>query len=78
MIAKRILGRLWAAWKRFAHFVGVVNRYVLLTAFYFVLVSIVNLCLRVGRVDLLDRRLPPVPSHWHPKDQRHGEYHHQF
>ena len=78
MIVKRILGKLWAGWKRFAHIVGVVNRYVFLTVFYFVCVCLVNLGLRIARVDLLDRRQVPATTYWRPKDRRIGEYHHQF
>ena len=78
MTIKRILGALWAGWKRFAHLVGVVNRYVFLTVFYFVFVSLVNVCLRVARVDLLDRRRVSASTYWHAKDLRGGTYQHQF
>ncbi len=77
-VIKRILRQLWAGWKRFAHALGVVNRWVLLTIFYFVAVNIVNLCLRLFRIDLLDRRLVSMPTYWRRKDLRHGSYHHQF
>jgi hypothetical protein len=75
---KRVPKRLWAGWKRFAHFVGVVNRYVFLTVFYFVIVSIVNVALRLFRVDLLDRSLAPAPTHYRRKDTRTGTYRQQF
>jgi len=51
---------------------------VLLTIFYFVAVNIVNLCLRLFRIDLLDRRLVSMPTYWRPRDLRHGSYDNQF
>ena len=60
----RFLRLLWRGWKKFAHGLGVVNRYILLTAFYFVFVNIFNLFIRLFRVDLLDRRMRPADSYW--------------
>ena len=74
----RLLRLLWNAWKRFAHALGVVNRYVLLTVFYFVIVNIVNLFVRLFRVDLLDRRMKPAASYWHEKIGSQKLYQHQF
>ena len=74
----RIPKKLWAGWKRFAHFLGVVNRYVFLTVFYFLVVNITNLGLRLVRADLLDRRLAAVPTYYRDKDGRSGGYRHQF
>ncbi|MFQ5599406.1 MAG: hypothetical protein ACE5G2_02500 [Candidatus Krumholzibacteriia bacterium] len=78
-ILKRVLGGLWAGWKKFAHGLGVFNRWLLLTLFYWVIVDVVNLFLRLFRIDLLDRRLRAVPTYWHDK-VRHTEgfYRHQF
>ena len=78
MLVQRILGKLWAGWKGFAHAVGVVNRHVFLTLFYFLCVNVVNLILRLFRIDLLDRRLAPAATYWQEKDGRRGEYRHQF
>lgn len=75
---KRLLRGLWAGWKKFAHVLGVVNRYILLTLFYFLIVNLVNLVLRLFRVDLLDRRLAATKTYWHEKDRRTGTYRHQF
>lgn len=77
-ILKRCLRTLWAGWKRFAHLVGVVNRYIFLTLFYFLVVNLVNVVLRVARVDLLDRRLGRTETYWREKDQQGGTYRHQF
>jgi hypothetical protein len=77
-MVKRLLRALWSGWKRFAHVVGVVNRYILLTLFYFLIVNLTNLILRLFRVDLLDRRLFPAQTYWREKDDRTGEYRHQF
>lgn len=81
MHALKTLGRaLWAGWKRFAHALGVVNRTVLLTLFYFIIIDLINLVLRAMRKDLLDRRLGDEPTYWHPKPARTGPslYEHQF
>jgi len=74
-----LLRLLWRGWKKFAHGLGVVNRYVLLTVFYFVLVSIVNLVVRLFRIDLLDRRMRPSASYWHGRTAPAKKlYEHQF
>jgi ribosomal protein S27AE len=44
---KRVFRALWAGWKRFAHGLGVVNRTILLTVFYFVIVDLINIVLRL-------------------------------
>ena len=75
---KWVLGRLWAGWKKFAHGLGVVNRYILLTLFYWVSVDITNIGVRLLRVDLLDRRMKPAESYWHEKTLKSTTYKHQF
>ena len=75
----RFLKLLWAGWKKFAHGLGVVNRYVLLTLFYFLMVNGVHVVLRILRRDLLDRRMQTVPSYWHERAQQQPKtYRHQF
>ncbi len=74
----RIPKKLWAGWKRFAHLLGIVNRYIFLTVFYFVVVNVSNLFLRLFRVDLLDRRLAAAATYYRPKDARTGTYRQQF
>ena len=74
-----VLRAIWVGWKRLAHALGVVNRTLLLTVFYWVIVDLINLGLRLLRVDLLDRRLRPEPSYWRPKAPRPDNlYQHQF
>ena len=63
----RFLRLLWRGWKKFAYGLGVVNRYILLTVFYFLVVNIFNLFVRLFRVDLLDRRMRPAASYWHDR-----------
>ena len=75
---KSILRTLWAGWKRFGFLLGTINRYVLLSVFYWVIVDLVNLGVRLLRIDLLDRRMAPRPSYWHPKPPAAPTYLHQF
>jgi hypothetical protein len=63
---------------RFAYLLGTINRYVLLTLFYWLIVNIANVIVRIGRVDLLDRRMRARASYWHPKDRQVGSYRSQF
>ena len=73
-----ILRALWAGWKRFGFILGTINRFILLTIFYWVVVDVTNIILRLVRADLLDRRMTPKPSYWHPKPATHSTYQHQF
>jgi hypothetical protein len=75
---KSILRALWAGWKRFGFILGTINRYVLLTVFYWVIVNLSNVVLRLLRIDLLDRRMRPQPSYWHLRQQVPSTYQHQF
>jgi hypothetical protein len=77
--ALKALGkRLYAGWMRFAYLLGTVNRYVLMTVFYWVIIDLVNLVLRLLRIDLLDRRFRARSSYWHEKLQQPATYKHQF
>ena len=75
---KWVLGRLWTGWKRFAHALGVVNRYILLTLFYWIIVDVTNIGIRLLRKDLLDRRMTPAESHWHERTSQSATYKNQF
>jgi hypothetical protein len=75
---RRVLKALWAGWKMFAHALGVVNRFLLLTIFYCVFVNVVHGVLWMFRVDLLDRRMRPAPSYWRERAERPDLYQHQF
>lgn len=73
------VGRLlYRGWMRFAHLLGTVNRYVFMTLFYWIVVDLTNLILRLLRIDLLDRRVRVRESYWHPKSPHTGGYRHQF
>ena len=72
------LRALYALWMKFAFLLGTINRYVLMTVFYFVVINVVNIIVRIGRIDLLDRRMRPQPSYWHPKKPMPKTYRHQF
>ena len=76
---RRFLKGLWAGWMKFAHVLGIINRSILLSVFYFVFVNLIHLGLRIFRVDLLDRRMRPSASYWHERSLREpGLYPHQF
>jgi len=75
---RRVLKALWAGWKMFAHVLGVVNRFLLLTLFYCLFVNLVHGVLWLFRVDLLDRRMRPAPSYWRERAERPDLYQHQF
>jgi hypothetical protein len=75
---KWVLGRLWFGWKKFAYGLGVVNRYVLLTLFYWLIVNVTNLGVRLLRVDLLNRRMRPAESYWNVRHDKSSTYEHQF
>jgi hypothetical protein len=77
-VLKAIGKRLYAGWMKFAWLLGTVNRYILMTVFYWVVIDLVNVGLRVLRVDLLDRRIRRQPSYWHPKPAQEPTYKHQF
>jgi hypothetical protein len=68
----------YRGWMRFVHVLGTVNRFVVMTLFYWVIIDVANLCLRGLRIDLLDRRMRPQSSYWHPKPPASGSYTNQF
>jgi hypothetical protein len=73
------IGRtIYRGWMLFARFLGTVNRFVFMTIFYWVIIDIANLALRLVRADLLDRRMRPQASFWHPKPPASGSYTNQF
>jgi hypothetical protein len=64
---------------QFALALGFVNRCLLLSLSYFLVVNLVHLFVWLLRVDLLDRRLRPVPTYWRERtEQGAGLYRHQF
>jgi len=72
------LRALYALWMKFAFLLGTINRYILMTVFYWVIINLVNIIVRIGRIDLLDRRMRPQPSYWHAKKPMPKTYRHQF
>ncbi len=65
-------------WMRFAHLLGTVNRFVFLTLFYWIIIDISNLGVRLGRQDLLDRRMVPRASYWHRRLTQSNTHKQQF
>jgi len=69
---------IYRLWMRFAHLLGTVNRFVFLTIFYWIIVNISNLGIRLTRQDLLDRRMALQPTYWHRRPDQPRTYKHQF
>jgi hypothetical protein len=59
---------LWRGWKKFAHVLGIVNTRILLTVSYFIIFAIAWVATRLARADLIDRRMTPKPSFYHPRE----------
>lgn len=59
---------LWRGWKKFAHVLGAVQTRIILTVAYFVMFGFVWLGTLLARADLIDRRMTPRPSFYHPRD----------
>jgi hypothetical protein len=62
--ATRVLKAVKAAWLRFAAILAKVNTTILLTVIYFLVIMPANLIVRIGRIDLLGRRIGDEPSFW--------------
>jgi hypothetical protein len=76
---KAVWRAVYGLWMRFAHLLGTINRFVFMTVFYWVIIDLTNIILRLLRIDLLDRRLQPQPTYWHPRQPgTGGTYKHQF
>jgi hypothetical protein len=65
---KAFLGLLWKGWKKFAHVLGIVNTHILLTVSYFIILAFASIVTRLGRQDLLDRKMKPAESLYHPRE----------
>jgi hypothetical protein len=75
---KAIWRTIYGLWMKFAYLLGTINRFIFMTIFYWVIIDVVNLVLRIFRVDLLDRRMRPQPSYYKDKPQRSPSYKNQF
>ena len=64
---KKILKSLWSGWKKFAHILGKVNSFILLTLFYFTIFAIVGLLKNFFK--LFDKK-PILNSFWIKKQER--------
>lgn len=65
---KWFFGLLWRGWKKFAHVLGIVNTRILLTISYFIIIAVAAVGARIARADLIDRRMTPKPSFYHPRE----------
>ncbi len=79
----KVLKIIWRWWQRFAHRLGVINTHVLLFLFYFFILGLFGLVIRLLRSDLLDKNLPkqPVTTFWQGRTVETGnlaQFKHQF
>jgi hypothetical protein len=65
---KRFLAALYRGWMAFAHFLGRVQTYLLLSIIYFVAVGLTAPFIRIFMRDPLDRRMGDRDSVWTPKE----------
>ncbi len=65
---KKFFSLLWRGWKKFAHVLGIINTRILLTISYFVILAFAALTTKLGRKDLLDRRMEKKPTFYYPHD----------
>jgi hypothetical protein len=63
-LAARVLKGIKAAWLRFAAILAKVNTAILLTVIYFLVIMPASLIVRIGRIDLMGRRIGEEPSFW--------------
>jgi hypothetical protein len=63
-LAMRVLKAIKAVWLRFAAILAKVNTAILLTLIYFLVIMPASLIVRIGRVDLMGRRIGEEPSFW--------------
>jgi len=65
---KTFFSLLWRGWKKFAHVMGIVQTRILLTVSYFVILAFASVATKVLGKDLLDRRMKPAATYYHPHE----------
>ncbi len=78
---RKIGSALYKGWMAFAKVLAIVNTTVILTLVYLVLIGPSWLIMKLLGKDLLDRRMPEVPSYWKekaPLEHTLEEGRHQF
>lgn len=66
----RFLGKIYQYWLAFGHAIGVVLTPIQLLLIYVLVFGPARLIALVSGKDLLDRRMAPRPTFWHPKESR--------
>ncbi len=61
--------KLWAFWKKFARSLAIIQTTVTLTIFYFLMIGISALIVKLLRKDLLDRKWKQNKSFWKEKEK---------
>lgn len=66
---KKVLKFLYGLWMKFAHALGRINSFILLTVFYVVVFGIARMVIFVLRKDLLDERWKDRSSYWNKREK---------
>ncbi len=61
---KKVFKFIYRVWMKFAHTLGKINSFILLTVFYFVIFGIGRFVLWVGKKDVLEEHWKDKPSYW--------------
>jgi len=73
---KKIFSTAWQGWKKFAHRLGRINTFILLTVFYFFIFGLIAIIRKCAK---LFRRKIVLESYWISKDkEKQGSFEQQF
>ena len=75
------LKKLYRLWIKFSEILGYITTRIVLFLFYFIIVNIMSLFVRIAGKDLLNRKMIPADSYWTPKEtypETDDMYHRQF
>jgi len=61
--------KIWVFWKKFARRVAIIQTSVILTLFYFLMIGIFALVIKLLRKDLLDKKWKQNKSFWKEKEK---------
>ncbi|EQB63099.1 MAG: hypothetical protein RBG1_1C00001G0678 [candidate division Zixibacteria bacterium RBG-1] len=61
--------KFWAFWKKFAHRLAIIQTTIILTLFYFLMISVFALVIKLLRKDLLDKKWKQKKSFWKGKEK---------
>ena len=65
---KAFFSLIWRGWKKFAHVLGIINTRILLSVSYFIIFALGWIVTRLGRMDLLDRRMTRDATYYRERE----------